>query len=268
MLNLLKIFKEEFGRTKKALGQHFLTNNHLIELIIKSAEISSEDIVVEIGPGCGVLTYEALKTKARVKAIEVDGEMVEFLNRYLHLYKNFEVEHMDFLKVKDLGTDKKVVFLGNLPYNISTKIVQHLVNFLPQIKTAVFMFQKEVADRLISLPKRKTYSSISVFTQYFFEIEKIKSISGKNFFPTTKVESTVLKLAPRGRYFMDEEREKDFLNFVKKCFLTKRKTLKNNLIDIPGIEEKILRYFGNKNIRGEEMSLNDFVGFYESIHHK
>lgn len=268
MLNLLKIFKDEFGRTKKTLGQHFLTNNHVLELIVKSAGISADDFVVEIGPGCGVLTYEALKTDAHVKAIEVDGDLVEFLNRYLHLYKNFEVEHMDFLKMTDLGTDKKVIFLGNLPYNISTKIVQHLVSFISQIKTAVFMFQKEVADRLISMPKHKTYSSISVFTQYFFEIEKIKNISGKNFLPTTKVESTILKLTPKERYFTEVEREKDFLKFVRECFVTKRKTLKNNLKNVADIEDKIEKFFGNKNIRGEEMELRDFIRFYEFIFHK
>lgn len=268
MLNLLKIFKEEFGRTKKTLGQHFLTNNHVLELIVKSAGISADDFVVEIGPGCGVLTYEALKTNAHVKAIEVDRELVEFLNRYLHLFKNFEVEHKDFLKVKELGTDKKVIFLGNLPYNISTKILQHLVNFIPQIKTAVFMFQKEVADRLISAPKNKTYSSISVFTQYFFEIERIKNISGKNFFPTTKVESTILKLTPKEKYFTDAEEERDFLKFVRECFVTKRKTLKNNLKSVADIEDKIEKFFGNKNIRGEEMKLIDFIRFYEFIFHK
>lgn len=268
MLNLLRIFKDESGRTKKTLGQHFLTNNHVLELIVKSAGISADDFVVEIGPGCGVLTYEVLKTEAHVKAIEVDGNLVEFLNRYLHLYKNFEVEQKDFLKLTQLGTDRDVIFLGNLPYNISTKIVQHLVNFISQIKVAVFMFQKEVADRLISMPKHKTYSSISVFTQYFFGVEKIKNISGKNFFPTTKVESTILRLKPKKRYFEEIDVENDFLKFIRKCFVTKRKTLKNNLKDIADIEINIEKFFGNKNIRGEEMELKDFIGFYEFLFHK
>ncbi|MBZ4644038.1 MAG: rRNA (adenine1518-N6/adenine1519-N6)-dimethyltransferase [Deferribacteres bacterium] len=267
MLNLIQIFKGEFGHTKKSFGQHFLTNKHILKLICDEADIKEGDFVVEIGPGCGVLTYEILERNANLISVEIDKELAHFLKRYLHIYPNFQIINKDFLLTDygDFGKNCLIKFVGNLPYNVSTKIVEHTVKFHNNIEIMVFMFQKEVADRIISRPKAKTYSSLSIFCQYFFNISKVKNLSGKNFWPSTKVESTVLKFVPKNRYFEDEKVEKDFLDFVKRCFVSKRKTIKNNLKSIDGIEKKINSFFGSDNVRGEELSVEDFIKFYEYI---
>jgi len=267
MLNLIQIFKSEFGHTKKSFGQHFLVNKHVLGVICDEAKIKPDDYVVEIGPGCGVLTFELLERNAKVLCVEIDRDLVDFLKRYLHIYGNFNIINKDFMQtnMEDFETDKKIKFVGNLPYNVSTKIVEHTVNFFDNIDCMVFMFQKEVADRIVSLPKHKTYSSLSVFCQYYFHISKVRHLSGKNFWPTTKVESTVLKFLPKDRYFKKESIERDFLKFVKTCFLLKRKTLKNNLKHIEHIENKIKDFFGSDNVRAEELDLNEFINFYEYL---
>jgi len=270
MLNLIQIFKSEFGHTKKSFGQHFLVNKHILSVICDEAEVKQDDYVVEIGPGCGVLSYELLERNANVLCVEIDRDLAHFLRRYLHIYGNFNIINKDFMltDTADYQTDKKIKFVGNLPYNVSTKIVEHTVNFHNSIDLMVFMFQKEVAERIISLPKNKTYSSLSVFCQYYFDIFKVKHLSGKNFWPTTKVESTVLKFLPKKRHFKDEDDEKDFLKFIKSCFVLKRKTLKNNLKHIENIEDKIKEFFGSDSVRAEELKLEDFIRFYEYLRSK
>lgn len=268
MLNLIKIFKSELGHTKKSFGQHFLVNKHILSVICDETEVKPDDFIVEIGPGCGVLTFELLERKAKVLCVEIDRDLAHFLRRYLHIYGYyFDIINKDFMQtnMEDFKTDKKIKFVGNLPYNVSTKIVEHTINFHNKIDRMVFMFQKEVADRIVSLPKHKTYSSLSVFCQYYFDIYKVKHISGKNFWPTTKVESTVLKFLPKERHFKEVSVEMDFLRFVKTCFILKRKTLKNNLRHIEHIEDKIKSFFGSDNMRAEELSISEFINFYEYL---
>jgi 16S rRNA (adenine1518-N6/adenine1519-N6)-dimethyltransferase len=267
MLNLLSLYKSEFGETKKSLGQHFLLNKHILRLIIQEAEIKKGNNVVEIGPGCGVLTYELLQTGANIKSVEIDNTLSYFLERYLHMFENFEILNKDFLltTVEDFSQNQKIKFIGNLPYNVATKIIEHSIDFFEKIDLMVFMVQKEVADRIISTPKNKTYSSLSVFMQYFFEIKKIKEIGGKNFWPSTKVNSTILKFTPRKRYFEDILEERDFLTFVKTVFASKRKTLKNNLKNLKNIEKIIVEYFNNDKVRAEELSLENLIGFYKYV---
>jgi len=267
MLNLLSLYKSEFGETKKSLGQHFLLNRHILRLIIQEAEIKEGDSVVEIGPGCGVLTYELLQTGADVKSIEIDNTLSFFLEKYLHIFENFEILNKDFLltTINDFPHTQRIKFIGNLPYNIATKIIEHTIDFFDKIDLMLFMVQKEVADRIISKPKSKTYSSLSVFMQYFFEIKKIKEIGGKNFWPATKVNSTILKFTPKKRYFEDILDEKDFLTFVKTAFASKRKTLKNNFRNFRNIEKIIVEYFNTDKVRAEELSLEDLIGFYKYV---
>ncbi|ADR18682.1 16S rRNA (adenine(1518)-N(6)/adenine(1519)-N(6))-dimethyltransferase RsmA [Calditerrivibrio nitroreducens] len=262
MLNLLNIYKNEFSKTKKSLGQHFLINQHYIEKILDAAYVSKDSRVLEIGPGCGALTVKILERGADLTAIEIDAVLVDFLKRYLHFYPNFKIIHSDFTKIDKSLLDGRYNVVGNLPYYVSVPILEKCTELIENINTMTFMFQKEVADRIISTPSKKSYSSLSVFCQYFFDIKKIFNISGGNFWPTTKVESTVLHFIPKKRQFdMDE---KDFLNLVKLSFSSKRKMLKNNLhsiIDTGLINE----FFKRDNVRAEELSVEDFINFYNFL---
>ncbi|MCX8084530.1 MAG: 16S rRNA (adenine(1518)-N(6)/adenine(1519)-N(6))-dimethyltransferase RsmA [Calditerrivibrio sp.] len=263
MLNLLEIYKQEFGKTKKSLGQHFLTNTHIMDKIIESANIVKGSKVLEIGPGCGVLTYRILEKGAELLAVEIDGELVNFLKRYLHYYQSFNIVHSDFTKIDGSILHGKYIFVGNLPYYIAVQILEKCTELIDHVESLVFMFQREVAERIISPSKTKSYSSLSVFCQYFFEIKRVMNISGANFYPNAKVESTVLRFIPRKREFSEND-EKAFLSLVKSSFLSKRKMLKNNLKGVIDIS-LIPLFFKRDNVRAEELSLVEFIEFFRFL---
>ncbi|MGA1862161.1 16S rRNA (adenine(1518)-N(6)/adenine(1519)-N(6))-dimethyltransferase RsmA [Deferribacter thermophilus] len=269
MINLLKAYKSEFGKTKKSLGQHFLTNKHFISEIVEALNLKENENVVEIGPGCGVLTYEILQKNVNLTVVDIDKDVCDFLKRYLFYFNNLNVINKDFTQITSTDLpNSKIKFVGNLPYNVSVKIFEKCVDFIDKIDLMVFMFQKEVAERLISKPNSKTYSSLSIFAQYYFKIEKVRDISGANFWPNTKVTSTVLRFFPAKRYFNDLNIEKNFFNFVMKCFKSKRKTLKNNLSFLDkNILTKLDEIFGEK-IRAEQLTLTDFIKLYEVINYE
>lgn len=267
MLDLLKLFKEEQRRTKKAFGQHFLTNTHILDLIVSSAEIEKGDHVLEIGPGCGVLTHKLLEAGANVTAVDIDGELVSFLNRYLHVYKNFRVIHSDFMEfdISLLQTDRLKI-IGNLPYNVSVDITAKCTELHSITDRMIFMYQKEVADRIAAKSGSKAYSSISVMTDYFYDKKKIKDISGGNFFPNTKVFSSILKFTPHAKEDVGDEKE--FLSFLRRCFTQKRKTLRNNLMGVENPENMIEKAELKPSIRAEEMNLEDFIRLFKVINDK
>lgn len=264
MLDLLKLFKEEQGRTKKAFGQHFLTNTHILDLIVSAAEIEKGDHVLEIGPGCGVLTHRLLEAGANVTAVDIDGELVSFLKRYLHVYKNFRVIHSDFMEFDTslLETDRLKI-IGNLPYNVSVDITAKCTELHGITDRMIFMYQKEVADRIAAKSGSKAYSSITVMTDYFYDKKKIKDISGGNFYPNTKVFSSILKFTPHAKE--DVGNEKEFLAFLRRCFTQKRKTLRNNLMGVDNPETVIEKAGLKPSIRAEEMNLEDFIHLFRII---
>lgn len=267
MINLLEIFKNEDGFTKKIFGQHFLTNKHILDEIVSATNPSANTNIIEIGPGCGVLTQLFAETKANVKAVEIDKDLVEFLRRYLFFYQNLEIINQDATTCdfSSIFPDKEVVFVGNLPYNVSVKIFEKVTLSNCNISSMVFMFQKEVADRINAKPNNKAYSSLSVFASYFFDIEKVRDISGGNFWPNANVMSSVLKFTPKKNRLLNENEEKDFFSFIKQCFAQKRKTLKNNLKNINKIDDIIISNSLSINIRAEQLELNDFVNLYKKI---
>lgn len=265
MLNLLEIYKNEVGYTKKKFGQHFLTSRQFIDMIAESLASADCGQVVEIGPGCGVLTHAMLEKGAKVTAVEIDDELAEFLPRYLFIYKGFKIIHSDFLKItEDMLPEGRIAFAGNLPYNLSVDILMHCIKFFHKIEKMTFMFQKEVADRINAKINTKEYSSLSVTSAYFFTVKKLKDISGGQFWPNTKVRSTVLEFYPKERHF-NGEREQRFLDMVRKSFMLKRKTLHNNLKSYPGHEAAMERAGLASNIRGEQMTLDDFIKLFEEL---
>lgn len=269
MINLLEAFKQEDGLTKKKFGQHFLTNKLLLNKIMESANISENDNVIEIGPGCGVLTQLIAETNANTIALEIDTELIEFLKRYLFFYKNLNIINQNALTVNfdDIFKDKPVIVVGNLPYNVSIKIFEK-ISMRKNIKNMVFMFQKEVADRIIAKPNSKTYSSLSVFTTYLFDTVKIKDISGANFWPNANVNSSVIKFVPKRHKSFEEKKEKEFFQFLRLSFKQKRKTLKNNLCHINDIVDILEMANLTNTSRAEELSLEKFEELFNIIYEK
>ncbi len=266
--NLIKLFKEESKYTKKSLGQHFLTNQHIIEQIVASAEIDENCNIIEIGPGCGVLTEHLVDTPAHLTAVEIDTDLTYFLIRQFEDKTNFEVVNEDASKLDFrtlLNKDSKIVYVGNLPYNISVRILTQITNDIDRIKSVVFMFQKEVANRINAKPNSKEYSSLSVFASYYYEISKVRDIGGNNFMPNTKVQSTVLKFVPHKTRLLESSQEEEFFKFINTAFTQKRKTLKNNLRVIMDVTNILDELAIKPSVRAEELSIIDFVKLFNRI---
>ena len=193
-----------FGfRNSKSLGQNFLTDKNIIDRIIEGSDIGPEDLVIEIGPGIGVITREAAAAAKKVVAVEIDEELLPVLQYTLGDLGNVEVVNQDILKtdLKALIDEQdfagKVRVIGNLPYYITTPIIMKLLEEDIGAETITVMMQKEVTDRLKAAPGKKECGAISLMVQYFAEVKEIAKVPRTVFIPQPKVDSTVLRLDVR-----------------------------------------------------------------------
>ncbi|MDR2400701.1 MAG: 16S rRNA (adenine(1518)-N(6)/adenine(1519)-N(6))-dimethyltransferase RsmA [Deferribacteraceae bacterium] len=254
---LIKKYLDSARRPKKQLGQHFLTNPAYIAKIADTAQIARDTPVIEIGPGAASLTEELLRRTERLKVIEFDRDAARFIEEN---FPNLDIIASDVLKT-DLSAifGEKAVIVGNLPYNISVKILEHCTNHIAAFSRLVFMFQSEAADRIIANAGSKTYSSLSVYAAYYYAVRRICRIGGGNFFPKTRVSSSVLEFVPHPSRLLPSGQESGFFAFVRDCFKQKRKTLKNN-VAYAAANFKALSL--PDNIRAEQLTLSDFAKLY------
>lgn len=268
-------------KPRKKLGQSFLLDHNIIKKIAAAAQISKDDIVVEIGAGTGVLT-EILAQKARkIIAVELDKKLIEVLKEKLVGFDNVEIHQGDILKFdfnsisSSYGCKVKVV--GNVPYNISSPLIFHLLSFRSAIDGFILMLQKEVVQRLAAQPNNKSYGVPSVLLQMFASVEKIFDVPASCFHPRPKVESAVIRGAFLDKPLMELVDAAFFTQLVKASFAQRRKMLINNLknsnllADIE--EEKIKEVLSCAGIdgqrRGETLSVEEFGKlsnlFYKAI---
>lgn len=244
----------------KSLGQNFLKDNNIINKISDSINPSNNDLIIEIGPGAGALTKELVKKGSDVICFEIDKRLESILKDIGT--SNLKIYFEDFLKV-DLKKyiDKKyerLFFVGNLPYYITTAIINKIVEETNPYEITI-MIQKEVALRFMANPHTRDYSSISVFLQYNFDIEKVCNVSKNCFEPIPKVDSMVIKLKRNKKY--KSTNEKLLYKLIKDSFKQKRKNLKNNLgnYDLNKIELLLKERNKTLSCRAEELSVEDFV---------
>ena len=217
-------------KPKKSLGQNFLTDNKLLSRIAEYGNISNTDTVLEIGPGTGNLTRKLInKNPAELIAIEKDNELSKLL------YKRFDSKIKIFnkdilLTYKSFKFNKPIIVFGNLPYNISTKILISLIKNIEDknLQKMVLMFQKEVADRIVAKTNSKEYGRLSVIAQWKMHIEKMTDISPECFFPKPKVKSTVLIFKPIKNYFKIKN-IKNLEHITNVFFNARRKMIKKPL---------------------------------------
>lgn len=220
-------------RAKKSLGQHFLANYEYCQKIIKFSQISSHDTVVEIGPGTGQLTDVLLPLARRVVAIELDRDLIKILKeRYLNEPKTsnvVEIIQADILSFKwsTLGNGPFKI-IGNLPYNIATRILQSIIDIKDRFRSGTFLLQKEVAQRILSSPNSKDYGYFTLLMEYHFERTAGFDVPSGVFSPPPKVISQVIQLTPR-TYPHAVNNEPAFRTLIKNAFQQRRKTLWNNL---------------------------------------
>jgi 16S rRNA (adenine1518-N6/adenine1519-N6)-dimethyltransferase len=219
-------------RAKRSLGQNFLAGSHYPRRIIDSVTPRAGETIVEIGPGRGALTGLLLESGARVIAIELDPELIPGLSRMFSGRENFRLVEADALKIDYCGliapvADARVV--ANLPYYISTPILQRLIEHRRCLSEMTLMLQREVVERITAPPGGKEYGFLSVFTQFYCEAEKLFDVPPGAFRPAPQVHSSALRLRLRARPAAPVDDEDLMIELTKTLFAQRRKTILNNL---------------------------------------
>lgn len=254
---------------KKKFGQNFLTDNNIIVNTVSSVLLQEDDLVIEIGPGSGMLTKEILK-KCRVLAYEIDTHLIGTLSNIPNNEK-LTIIWDDFLKrdvVKDIEKFRynKLYIIANLPYYITTPIITKVIESDLDVSKMVIMVQKEVGDRFSSKPGNKEYGSITVFLNYYFNIKKLFDVSRNCFYPKPNVDSVILMLEKKNDTYNVKDREKLF-KLIRDSFSFKRKTIKNNLkgYDLNKVEEVLINNGYSLSSRAEELPLDVFIQIANEI---
>ena len=250
-------------RAKKALGQHFLTDQSIAMKIVDSLSRSEIRDVLEIGPGMGVLTQYLLKRDdLELKLVELDGESVEYLLTHFPGMQG-KLYQADYLKL-DIHTlfSGQYRVIGNFPYNISSQIFFKILEDKDRVPEVVCMIQKEVAERIAEKPGSKTYGILYVLLQAWYDIDYIVSVGSGAFCPPPKVQSAVIRLRRNSRSSLGCD-EKLFKTVVKTAFNQRRKTLRNALK--PLLNESIDSSDPVFDLRAERLSVEDFVALTNLI---
>ena len=249
---------------KKFLGQHFLIDENISKKIVNSVSLKEFDKIVEIGPGKGALTKYLFKFSDKLILIEYDTESVKFIKSSFKKH-NPNIIKRDFLKynLTDilLQTSKNLI-IGNFPYNISSQIIFKILDNYLLVDNLIGMFQKEVAERIVSKPNTKEYGIISIKTQLLFDVKILFNVSPNVFSPKPRVNSSVISMIRKKKINVDFDL-KLFDRLVKLSFQQRRKKIKNSLKKLD-IKENILEdsIFG---LRPEQLSVNDFIRLTQKI---
>jgi 16S rRNA (adenine1518-N6/adenine1519-N6)-dimethyltransferase len=244
----------------RRLGQHFLARKSILERIAESACSHPAEVAIEIGPGKGALTEYLVQRAKRVIAIEVDPVLVHYLQEKFRRNENFSVIHADVLKV-DLSAWGPVSVAGNLPYYITSPIINKVLALGPVLLHAVFLVQREVAERMVAGPGSRDYGFLSVNVQTFAESKILIHVPPEAFRPPPKVESSVVELLPRRHAAIADPEA--FLRFASAAFKQKRKTLRNNLAELygrPAIDAQ-----PEAGLRAEQLSVEKLANIHQRI---
>jgi len=222
------------NKPKKSLGQNFLIDKNIINKIIKIANIDENKEILEIGPGYGSLTEGIMSMKPKnILAIEKDKKLSNLLNNKFKNIKNIKIINEDIINaIKKKSFKNNLIVFGNLPYNISTQILASLImlkKWPPWYDILIFMFQKEVADRIIAKTHTKEFSRLTVLSNWRLEIKKHFNISKNSFFPKPKVDSTILSFKPKKNNFLKIDNPKNLEKITQILFSNRRKMINKNL---------------------------------------
>ncbi|MDD5560504.1 MAG: 16S rRNA (adenine(1518)-N(6)/adenine(1519)-N(6))-dimethyltransferase RsmA [Candidatus Omnitrophica bacterium] len=257
-----------YVKPKKSLGQNFLLDKNIQGKIISACGLTKEDIVLEIGSGMGNLTkYLAMNAK-RVYALELDRRLFPQLERELNVFPNCRILKCDILKF-DIGkflkkeqVDQKIIVIGNIPYYISSPIIEHLILHRADIDAAFMTVQKEFARRVNAGAGSKEYGSFSCFVQYFALTKVIFEIKKGSFCPSPKVDSCFLSLKFRHEPAVKVKNQELFFKLIRRAFNQRRKTLRNSLAGFAGpasLEAFFEQGDIDRNVRPEDLSLDQFA---------
>ena len=263
--------RAKFFRTKKRLGQNFLVNPDVIADIIDFAQITKDDVVLEIGPGVGFVTEQLVKHAKKVIAIELDEEAIKELEKLD--CDNLQIIHNDILKT-DLSDlcEEKIKVVANIPYYITSPIIAHLLGEIDDLENKnrnkivdiILMVQEEVARRIVATENSasKQYGLLTILSQFWADCSIIRLVGRRSFYPAPKVNSALVSLKVRKEPLLKLSDYKHFRKTIKAAFSQRRKTLKNCLVGAGFDKEKVAQVISqmnlDENIRGEKLSIAQF----------
>jgi 16S rRNA (adenine1518-N6/adenine1519-N6)-dimethyltransferase len=255
---------------KKSLSQHLIKDKNMLNKIVRLSGINKDDVVVEIGPGHGDLTRCIAEKAGFVHAIEIDRSFKKYLDEVEKTYKNVEIIFEDFLNIslsqfKTIKTNNKIKIIGNIPYKITGPILFKAIAERAVIESAHLTVQREIAERVVSKPHKRTYGALSVNLQLLSEVKLLFILKPTVFIPPPKVDSAFLSIT-----FKEDERAVDgkLIEFVKLCFQHKRKYMKNALMKKYGADmiDALYHFMGFAlSVRAEEIEPFGFKKMYSFL---
>ena len=252
---------------RKRFGQNFLHDENVIRKIVDAISAVEGDHLLEIGPGLGALTKELAKTGATIHCVELDADLAKSLRTEFQEYDSIKIIEGDALKfdLSSIATEKRPLrVIGNLPYNISTPIIFHLLKNSERIRDMTFMLQLEVIQRMISKVGKRNYGRLSLMVQYYCEVEHLFNVASSAFSPKPKVVSALARLKPHNSTSIRAKDSDCLQTVIRTAFNQRRKTLRNSLRTI--IPEALLdRIAINKNLRPQDITLNEYVEISNAI---
>ncbi|MZG30452.1 MAG: ribosomal RNA small subunit methyltransferase A [Nitrospinae bacterium] len=255
---------------KRPLGQNFLVDLHIAQNIIQLANIQPGEHVVEIGPGKGILTQLLINKVNSLTAVELDPRLAKDIQSRFGNTPTFKLIEGDAAKFDYASLGKGLNVVSNLPYYAATHIMKKLIHYRDHINSMTLMLQKEVVDRLTAVPGNREYGSLSVYVQYYCEVQRLLEIPNTAFSPKPKIDSSLISLTPLSQPRVQVENSKLFFKLVNSAFIHKRKMLKNNLKNWEHLfnkENGQARMAGiDLNRRGETLSLEDFADLANHVH--
>lgn len=260
--------KQPGHQARKRFGQNFLQDQNIIRNILLGINPKEGDNIAEIGPGLGAITEHLLKaTNGKLNVVEIDRDLVQVLRTQFFNYPDLQIHQGDALKfnfsqlVKD---DEKLRIVGNLPYNISTPLVFHLLSFSGQVRDMHFMLQKEVVDRMAAQPGDSAYGRLGIMVQYRCKVEPLFKVPPTAFHPQPKVDSAIVRLTPYDTLPYPAKDANQLAKVVTASFNQRRKTIRNNLKKM--ISAGQLETLGiDPGLRPENLSLQNFVAISDTL---
>lgn len=246
---------------RKRFGQHFLHDKQIIQRLVQAIAPQKGDHIIEIGPGQGALTVPILNSIGEIEAVELDRDLIPALTQRCADKGNLKIHQADaltfnFVSLFDGKSPLRII--GNLPYNISTPLIFHLLTFSAYISDMHFMLQKEVVDRLAAPPGEKSYGRLSVMVQYHCKVTALFQVSPGAFYPPPQVESSIVKLVPYHDIPHTARNYEHFSMIVKQAFSMRRKTLRNSLKSLVR-DEDWNKITIDSQCRAEELSVEDYL---------
>ena len=254
-------------KARKRFGQNFLRDAQLIDRIVRAINPAETDALIEIGPGQGALTKPLIQSCPKLQVIEIDRDLIPILLAQFANYRDFKIHQQDVLKFDfgELISDgQSLRIVGNLPYNISTPLIFHLLNYSKSMTDMHFMLQKEVVERLAAKPNEKAFGRLSVMVQYYCAVEHLFNVPPEAFTPQPKVDSAIVRLIPYQDLPFKAVSVDHMSELVSQVFQQRRKTLRNTLKKI-ATQEQLRNIDIDLSLRPENLSVEDYVNLSNAL---